>query len=768
MGEDWESERPSLLQIRRNAKYYSSCTAGKSTDTGLSKSAAAAEDFVLPCTLDISISGLPDDGVLIERQFCATISGRRGPIPQFHIEFDSPLTSDFIDDYVAQHGALNGAKERWRRRPRNLEGCQLKFRVHCDIEQDNKTLGAMLYVDRKFECVEACWNGLPDCPSATQSMNVRCKIKKSHSEDTSTWTNSIFEMEVTMGWVVKARSSLVRFNESLSRAFEEPHQQNGALNTVENSTRQVRIAYIYCQSRRLILEDLTCPFCQTGVEFAPFDRLHLHLLTYHEHFKTEVEDASRLDSSVVRKIVQISLAEYPIEKSTARGKNEEEHNWIAPKRPFDLPAHLSGNDTWTAHMHPKTPGRGRQRKQREQGSAIVPVKAPQPMDRVLQPEKVAYLPQRQRRLHAMPTAKNADGEDVRFYRTVSKRVFVPGELVAESDDDVNDSWLVQRQRQNIKGLRVKTQTGKRRLTAAEQEFVEDFNRHLDDEEAVGDRLARDGVVRFARKHRQKMPHPGWQGQFQSTLRRLQRYRVIDKATAEYCLAQAPEEELPFVSDEDDMGYLESAQGDCPARASQESARKRARMEPRGRFDKADLPSLSSYASPTDAHRQRRRPPDQGALTNGSPATSRLHKPPPGATGRVSSASVQLDSPAGRVTRRKWHAATGEFIFVDEEGELCPPPSSTPSKTAARPRTQERTRPDSHTEPEGDQMDVRDRGNCECGKAVTSHRGSIFCDNAVSTSSLSEYSAADGCTALPSAPISHDVRGSRTSSGGMAL
>ena len=53
-------------------------------------------------------------------------------------------------------------------------------------------------------------------------------------------------------------------------------------------------------------------------------------------------------------------------------------------------------------------------------------------------EEVEGLPEHQAKKRRVPQVPN-----VNFYRTKSKQLIEPGEYVAESDDDVDESWLSQ-------------------------------------------------------------------------------------------------------------------------------------------------------------------------------------------------------------------------------------------------------------------------------------------------------------------------------------
>ena len=124
---------------------------------------------------------------------------------------------------------------------------------------------------------------------------------------------------------------------------------------------------------------------------------------------------------------------------------------------------------------------------------------------------------------------------VSFYRTTSKQLIQPGELLAESDDDVDEYWLAQTQGRALEDLGI---------TGAAKDFTRAFNQHLAREQSDSSLLVRDALIRFARSYKEEFRDVGWQRLFRAKLNQLRSVGIIADEIVTFCvhLIQAERED----------------------------------------------------------------------------------------------------------------------------------------------------------------------------------------------------------------------------------
>lgn len=365
--------------------------------------------------------------------------------------------------------------------------------------------------------IKASWTQLPELPQSTELLPLK-RIRG----------HKLLEMRygiaADMFWSNR-NSTLIRSNRAGQRQLRQmgEHLPTPVSEDMEPDS-QVTIKYLFRQAwadRNIITTDLRCILCGRKREFPSFDRLRLHYVTNHSDVKFEVQEESDEQSKVIR---------MAIEAENMPGGPDFDFEWQKPKRTFSIKEHLEGISTWNPSIiWPKdnnkpaaSKGRGRTAHNSPRPQLpppMPPMPAPRPRETIL-PEEIPDLKPRTRRTHVVPRVK-----DVTFYRTMSKQKVEPGTEVSDSDDEINDFWLAQRQRQENAKLGV-DETG--------QDFYESFNRHLDEEQPMSDLLTKDAVVRFTRKYAAKGSQPEWRRRFAATLDQLQTRHIIDKETVRYC------------------------------------------------------------------------------------------------------------------------------------------------------------------------------------------------------------------------------------------
>ncbi|KXT06694.1 hypothetical protein AC578_8539 [Pseudocercospora eumusae] len=383
--------------------------------------------------------------------------------------------------------------------------------------------------------------GLPELPPADQLLMFRrLKGHKSLQLD--------YGAEVDMKWKGRTSGSvLAEYNMRQAQLARKRQMPTPAASEDQRPVKRRRgpstIRYLFrsttFEKREIELDNLSCIFCQDDREHSSFSQLLNHYQTHHDQFSIDVEDDE--DEPGV-KVMSLHLDDEQCNGSTE--EESEDFDWEAPNALLDITAHVDGDSTWKIKpaipvqyqgMAPATkkfsstsrPGKPPKRAlpaaKQHLGSATVPLLKSRKRD--MAPEDVPDIVPRKRRKHLVP-----DVPGVSFYRTASKKVLVPGDEVSDSDDDVDNTWIVQSQRHDLRKL------GK---DPTELEFYLMLNSHLDEEQPDSDVLVRDALVRFARRHTEKLSRPKLRALFRSKLEQLESRRIITKAYLDYCMKVVP-------------------------------------------------------------------------------------------------------------------------------------------------------------------------------------------------------------------------------------
>ncbi|PPJ50838.1 hypothetical protein CBER1_07253 [Cercospora berteroae] len=373
--------------------------------------------------------------------------------------------------------------------------------------------------------------GLPLLPPRDSLL----RLVRAHGHKSSTLK---YGLQPNMSWNTDANESiLTTYNRQLrrlrsARQMPTPSPSEDAEPPSKTKSDRLSVRYQFRKGgyihRSVHMTELKCIFCPNEREHSGIGRLYGHYATHHEHFSIQIEEDDE-DSNVM--IIWMQLKEEPRESC----KELLNFSWQASGDAFDateyLHAHSRGERTgWETEEHDakQKPLQAQQKIYQTKGRRGRPLGYTPPVLELVHkktadmpPDQVLDLPALPRRKHAVPRVQGVD-----FYRTTSKQVLYPGDLISDSDEEPDDSWVFQRLRHEIR------RSGRDNVS---YELHEMINKHLDDERPQSDILVRDAVVRFTRKHKQRLKEPKMRPAFREQLERLSRARVISKNDLSYCL-----------------------------------------------------------------------------------------------------------------------------------------------------------------------------------------------------------------------------------------
>ncbi|KAF2168138.1 hypothetical protein M409DRAFT_53450 [Zasmidium cellare ATCC 36951] len=491
-----------------------------------------SDSFIRPCQVRVSTwDRRVGNTIMYNEPRHARIVGRDNS--NGRVTFDVFILDPFnipIEQISCPTPSFTG-KGPWERRLE--ESCVLE----CDVQfQDSKSTAEFLNLveGRPLNeyhtaaanegIVKIKWSNLPQVPKDGELLQM--KRAKGHKS-----LDMEYGAEITMGWNERTDMPFTRHSKAVRARREELRQLPTPVSEdLEAGRNKYTIKYSFRGSafevRTFLSENLKCIFCLQGGEHTSFDRLLLHYHNHHDHFNFEVEHRPQ-----AVKAIRITHAddEYL----------EREFGWVAPRRAFDINGHLNGTDDWTSMMFEKREGpQGTPRQRKEKFAArpaagkspstnksrqnkVPGLKLANPKRKFTEPEQVEDLVPQVRKKNKVPHVPG-----VVFYRTTSKQILKPGDEISDSDEDVDDTWMKQTQRHDLKKM------GEDGISL---DFNELFNRQLDEEQPMSDTLTSDAIVRFARRWVDLLKDPKWKEKFQAKLTQLETRRILREETVKYCM-----------------------------------------------------------------------------------------------------------------------------------------------------------------------------------------------------------------------------------------
>ncbi|KAG5519291.1 hypothetical protein PMAC_001916 [Pneumocystis sp. 'macacae'] len=270
---------------------------------------------------------------------------------------------------------------------------------------------------------------------------------------------------------------------------------------------KVRVSYVFKaeENNEVVVrvstrEDLQCPWCR-GRDFQTRQRLHFHFLMNHELFSFKLE-AGR--SNFLQ--FEIKLAnEYPFRRISEQKVDFRVFQWIRHVRfKHDIENILSDNGKSVLFHNIML---GMDVEQNESVSVNI---RPKRNTQVRWPSK-----NRIRRKFVAPNLNN-------LYKSGSKRKIIPGEVLSESEDDVDESWLIQKHEDILDDFMD--------ITVSEKAFMKLWDRFIINDRPIGRCHLSDSVMRFVYSHKNILQTENLINEFWKHLLNLVQYKFIDLIT----------------------------------------------------------------------------------------------------------------------------------------------------------------------------------------------------------------------------------------------
>ena len=339
----------------------------------------------------------------------------------------------------------------------------------------------------RFPLLVAKWHRLPQVPEndqeaildllATQDNTkykpkLGLKINASWTDATSPLT--LQKMEVRNGGPSSNRDHSSDYEEPLSTSIVYTEWEFEGLSSFMPTLR---------------FEGHACPMCN-GQRFRDAGEFHFHLINSHDLFKFKFSqkfESNDLGQSVAEGLVITDVADNYEERAANTVKDFQEICWHKPNTPFDLEAYLKGDESWLSNgtkrggslavTYPE-PLRLASRDNLKLDLSIATTTRP--------PDQVPDLLRPARKRFRVPKAPRG----IQFYRLAAKRPLVEGEMISESDDDIDEEWLQEKHSDTIDSF---TDT-----LPQEKRFMQRYDRHMLQEDTSSDLHSGEALIRFCR------------------------------------------------------------------------------------------------------------------------------------------------------------------------------------------------------------------------------------------------------------------------------
>ena len=378
----------------------------------------------------------------------------------------------------------------------------------------------------RFPVLVAKWLRLPRVPE-NQSESL---LELFASQDQGKYKPKL-SLKIDAQWM-EAPSPLTVYNSEYRNGLASPESssRSSSIRNRNSARKLAKTSWIFEGLAdfmdKLSFDGYTCALCN-GQKFPDAHELHFHLINGHDIFTFKVSQTFETNSdghSIALGLVRTEIADGYEKKLVGKKVPDfREMTWIRPDCPFDLEAFLKGDESWLGkpgrRSNLSVPTPHLERSSSREVSKDVPLSAI-----IRPPDQVPNLVSPRRKKFKVPPAP--DG--VRFYRTTAKCPLNEGDEVSESDDDIDEEWLLEKHTDTINSF---TDT-----LPQEKEFMQKYDQHMLQEDISSDLHAGEALIRFCRSHKVWLQRPSMRLEFSKKAAALKLQGALSSTVIRACLA----------------------------------------------------------------------------------------------------------------------------------------------------------------------------------------------------------------------------------------
>ncbi|CAN9257878.1 unnamed protein product [Alternaria alternata] len=237
-----------------------------------------------------------------------------------------------------------------------------------------------------------------------------------------------------------------------------------------------------------LLSDLnSCARIAQKKKIADIEDLKMHLISWHEYFDYHVTLEQVDEHGIEHWRFDSEVANYRAgQRASDTADEPADVRVLAPAQPFNRRKFLAGDDEFERTARIEKPTKHAKAKPATNSLKVAP--GPRPRK---PPDQVQSRPQREKKRFVVPKAPNG----ITFFRLVSKRPLQPGEVISESDDELDEGWMYFRKHVEI---------DKTKLSEASKRFLKIYDDFMHEENLQSEMHVEESIIRFARQCRQKL------------------------------------------------------------------------------------------------------------------------------------------------------------------------------------------------------------------------------------------------------------------------
>ena len=376
----------------------------------------------------------------------------------------------------------------------------------------------------RFPFLTAKWLKLPDCPPPSSLLDVFA------FQDLKPYKTKL-AMEIEASWGVRTplaiQNAILKKDESPLTHLPTPSSETELPRSVVHVSWSIGGPWQSEDMGEVMADSYDCLLCKRR-NFDNFESYHFHLINSHDLFKFKLfcEATTTHDGRPRMKIeVKVEVADNYRAKATSNVPDDRELTWERPRSFFDLEAYLKGDESWLGKLgtnrNPRllTISQGQETsisRDNARSSRSIAVEAKPP-------EVVPSLDTPNRQRHKVPPAPAG----ITYFRSTVKRPLKAGELLTESDDEIDETWVLQKHEDALKSLKY--------ISATEKEFISKYDNHILRENLSGNIHLSDALVRFCRLNGQWLKREDMKREFQKVTTVLILHHVIKALTVRGCM-----------------------------------------------------------------------------------------------------------------------------------------------------------------------------------------------------------------------------------------
>ena len=280
-----------------------------------------------------------------------------------------------------------------------------------------------------------------------------------------------------------------------------------------------------------------CPLCNK-LEFKNLDAYHFHLINSHDLFKFKlICEATSMDTGQqhLKVEVKVDVVDSYRARAASHLPDDREMSWERPKSLFDIEAYLLGDETWLGGK--STIGRNARHVVL---SGMQQPDDPPPRENLKlsnsifveprTPNSVPDLPVANRLRHRVPHAPAG----IQYFRSTVKRALREGEWLTESDDEIDESWLLQKHEDTVESFQD--------VSDPEKEFIKRYDSHMLRENLSSNVHLSEALIRFCRLNRRFIKRKDMMIEFHKNAATLILHHVIKPSIIRACMQIINEKE----------------------------------------------------------------------------------------------------------------------------------------------------------------------------------------------------------------------------------